>query len=559
MDSRFEFLLNHGSKLFSERTPLMSLWQEIGDHFYPERAHFTMPPILGRDFAGHLTTSYPLIMRRDLGNSITSMLRPKGKSWFSMRSRYEDDDDESKQWLEYASTVMRRAMYDRSAQFVRASKEGDHDFATWGQCVKSVELNPARDGLLYRCWHLRDVVWIEGPDGQVATVHRRWEPTVRELIDLFTKEKLHPDVVKHENEKPFETFEVRHIVIRSAEYDSMPGGQKWRTPYVGIFIDVKNKHVIEEKGLWSKYYVIPRWQTVSGSQYAYSPATVAALPEARLLQAMTLTLLQAGEKASDPPMLARQGVIRPDVDLRSGGVTWVDAEYDERLGEALRPVITDHSGLPYGIKLRENSLQVMADCFFLNKLNLPPPDHEMTAFEANQRVQEYIRAALPLFEPLEDDDNGQVCDETFGILMRNGAFGPVSNIPERLRGSDVQFRFESPLLKAEGMEKGMLLQQSAQLLAAAAQLDPAAAQIVDPKVALRDTLYGIGVPAKWMRTEKVVSLIEARQAKAQQQMQEVQEAALAGKAAEGVGKGAKALGEAFAAGGGAAAGGRAAA
>jgi Bacteriophage head to tail connecting protein len=546
MDQRFEYLIKHGDKLFGDRIAIMGLWQEIGDHFYPERSHFTMPPILGRDFAGHLTTSYPIIMRRDLANNITSMLRPKDKKWFNITSRHgEDDDDEAKQWLDYAAKVQKRAMYDRAAQFVRASKEGDHDFATWGQCVKSVELNAERNGLLYRCWHLKDVVWVEGNDGQICQVHRRWEPTIRELINYFSEKNLHPSVLVQKTEKPFETVEIRHVVLKSSDYDTMVGGQKWATPYVGVYIDIKNKHVIEERGLWSKFYIIPRWQTVSGSQYAYSPATVAALPEARLLQAMTLTLLQAGEKASDPPMLARQGVIRPDVDLRSGGVTWVDAEYDERLGEALRPVITDHSGLPYGIKLRENTLAVMSECFFLNKLNLPPPDHEMTAFEANQRVQEYIRAALPLFEPLEDDDNGQMCEETFGILLRNGAFGPASDIPESLQGRDVQFRFESPLMRAEGMEKGMLLQQSGQMLAAAAQLDPAAVHIVDAKTALRDALYGIGVPPKWMRPEKVVSLIEAREKQQQAAMQAAQTAAVEGEAIKRVGQGAAALGAAF--------------
>ena len=29
-----------------------------------------------------------------------------------------------------------------------------------------------------------------------------------------------------------------------------------------------------------RHYIVPRWQTVSGSQFAYSPGTVAALPDA---------------------------------------------------------------------------------------------------------------------------------------------------------------------------------------------------------------------------------------------------------------------------------------
>ncbi len=37
-----------------------------------------------------------------------------------------------------------------AAQFVRATKEGDHDFAAFGQAVIYVDRNRAGDTLLYR-------------------------------------------------------------------------------------------------------------------------------------------------------------------------------------------------------------------------------------------------------------------------------------------------------------------------------------------------------------------------------------------------------------------------
>jgi len=66
---------------------------------------------------------------------------------------------------------------------------------------------------------------------------------------------------------------------------------------------------------------------------------------------------------------------------------------------------------------------------FLNKLSLPPADREMTAYETGQRIQEYIRNALPLFEPMEMEYNGALCEDTFEALMRVGAFGSPQDIP----------------------------------------------------------------------------------------------------------------------------------
>jgi hypothetical protein len=128
-----------GNNLFGKRTQLMTLWQEIADNFYPERADFTLRRSLGDEFAADLTTSYPLIARRDLGNTLGSMLRPTAKRGFTRARRTKREDIEARRWLEWSEEVMRRAMYDRKSQFVRACKEGDHDFAAFGQCVISVE------------------------------------------------------------------------------------------------------------------------------------------------------------------------------------------------------------------------------------------------------------------------------------------------------------------------------------------------------------------------------------------------------------------------------------
>jgi len=79
-----------------------------------------------------------------------------------------------------------RAMYDRKAQFVRATKEGDYDFAAFGQCVLSREIDRREQTLLYRSWHLKDVAWAEKYNGQTPETHRKWQPTCADLVSLFS-------------------------------------------------------------------------------------------------------------------------------------------------------------------------------------------------------------------------------------------------------------------------------------------------------------------------------------------------------------------------------------
>lgn len=501
---------------FSNRGMLMSLWQEIAEQMYVERADFTITRTVGEDYAAHLTSSYPLLVRRDLGDQIGVMLRPSNKPWFHMRPRDESiKDNSSLRWLEWAEGTQRRAMYDRDAMFTRAAKEADHDYATFGQTVISVELNRFRNAFLYRTWHIKDVVWRENQDGKIDFVARRWKVAVSDLLRLFPKATFNQKLVNRAKKEPFAEVTVLHIVCTAELWDGEAKGR----PRVSIFYDCENEAVIEEVPIWNRIYVIPRWQTVSGSPYSFSPAAVAALPEARLLQAMTLTILEAGEKAVNPPLVATANVVKSDMQQFPGGVTWVDQEYDERLGEALRAMNIDVKGLPISLEMLQDSRSVLQQCFFLNKLRAfnPNSDPQMTAFQAGQIVQEYIRGALPLFEPMEMEYNGGLCEETFELGYRNGLFGSPLDIPEPLRNADMDFHFESPLHDAIEQQKGVKFLEFSQLVAAAVQLDPTTIHIPDAKVILRDVADGIRTPPNWLRTELQVEEAEDLAAKQQQQ------------------------------------------
>jgi hypothetical protein len=539
METRVKDLIRRGDGLFSNRKSLVSLWQEMAEQFYPERADFTVNRSIGTDFAANLSTSYPLLARRELGNIFSSMLRPLGTQWLKV-SVFRDDrvDNAGQRWLDRATEIQFRAMMDRKSYFDRACSQADHDYASFGQAVISVELNSTLDRLLYRNWHLRDVAWSEGPDGNIVEIHRKWKPTAKEVVERWptrASAKMKELAEKPDDQK----VECRHVVVLATRYE---GSKKFRTPYVSVYIDVTHGEVLAEEGSFDTIYAIPRWQTVSGSQYAHSPAMIAALPEARMIQAMSLLLLEAGEKAVDPPMVAVEEALRSDVNLIAGGITFTEADYDERQGEAVRPLFRDKSGLPFGLEMLRESRQTISEAFFLNKLNLPPAGNgTMTAFEVGQRIQEYIRSAMPLFGPTLTEYNGQVCDLTFERLFRVGAFGSPDEIPESLRGQDIEFKFESPLHDAADRAKGQKFMEMRDMLAMAVEMDPSVAVNVDTDAAFRAVLRSLGTPAEWIVPEEVAA--EARQMAAQKAEMESLSAGMAeaGGVMEQVGRGAQAM------------------
>jgi hypothetical protein len=89
------------------------------------------------------------------------------------------------------------------------------------------------------------------------------------------------------------------------------------------------------------------------------------------LQQMTLTMLEAGQKAVDPPLKATAEAIQGGVNTFAGGITWVDAQYDERAGAALERLMDRPGELNWGESLQDRIEKMITEAFFLNVINLP--------------------------------------------------------------------------------------------------------------------------------------------------------------------------------------------
>lgn len=500
-------ILSMSEHQFGLQAPMNSLWQLIADHFYPERADFTVRRNVGQEFADHLMDSYPLLVRRDLGDSLAAMLRDG--EWFNMGVD-DTPDYMGTDWLQTSTRKLRKLMYRREANFIKASKQGDHDFVTFGQCVKSVEMNKNKDGLLYRCWHLRDCAWWEDESGQVGGVVRKWDATKRDLVNYFGEDAVHPAVLKNLIEKPFDEVPCLHMVIPSEMYGDDELASRY--PFVSLYIDKRHQHLVQELGLNHKHYVIPRFHTIAGAPYAYSPATTVGLSDARTLQAMTHTLMEAAERYARPPIIATAKVVRGDVDLSADGITWVDDAYDERMGAALRTIPQDRGGWPIGDAERSRINETLNSAFYLSKLTLPEAGTNMTATEVIERMKQYRRENLPLFSPIEAEDNGQICELSFQIAMSNGLLGSPYDIPISLRGSDVEFKFESPLTVSENEQIAARYQQTTAMIGEAIALDPSVGADVNLSEALRSAVTGIGAPVTWLTSPEQKQTIQLQQA-----------------------------------------------
>lgn len=546
IDKKTQDLIQLGATLFSNKSSLDSFLDSIALNFYPERVYVmnNYSNMNGTVYGANLSTSFPILMRRTLGEVFGST-RPKSEQWFEITTNdYDEVDNDSKAWLDRATRLQRQFIYDNQSGFTRAMAQADQDFACFGQAVVGIEPHWRSGNLIHNCYRIRDCAWQIDYAGNVNQVFRRCNLRMMDVYHLFG-EKCSPKMMIDMKTAPYKLIQLFHIVMTKEDYENSYNNEseskfKIDKPFVSIVVDIINQHVIEAIAVPTLRYVIPRWVTFAGSQYALSGAVTIAIPDANLLQAMTLTMLDAAEKAASPPILAREDAVRGDIGLSANAVTVINGNYDGAVDEAIKMQTIDRSGIQFALKMLEDTRDALKNAFYINQINLKQPSEQMTAYQVSQIVKENARQLLALFQPIEEF-NSMVCETQFWELMNAGAFGDARLIPNQLKGANVSFKFKNALTEAQGENKAQLFAQLQAGIAQAATLDPTVANIVDVKVAFRDALYASGTPPKWLRNEDVVAEMDAQQAQAQQTQQLIAQLGAGGQAAEQIGKGAQAV------------------
>lgn len=527
-----QHLVSTGKRLFGAKDNYDQLNQEIATWFYPQRADFTQELTLGEEFADHLTSSTPYRMHRDLSSALGTMMRPANQEWFKLavQDLETDDDNPVQRHLQDMTKITSRILYSRMGNYKRAAAEADRDFTAFGCSVMSVTLNRARAGLNYKTWHLRDCAWSENEEGQVDTLYRKAMPTARGMAHMFGYENLPQDVKSNlDNKRPDAKHKILHAAIPLDMYDprrKFPRDAQYASVYVA-----EDGTILQEMPEFEFPYVVSRWQTIPGWAYGISPATTVGITDARLIERVSLTIIEAAEKATDPPLIATSEAINSPIDITAGAVTWVDYEYDERLGAPLRPLDLGKN-VSIGDQLLAQRELDMGSTFYLDKLNLPQGGQK-TAYETSQLVQEYIRNALPLFEPMEDEVTGAQLELTVAKALRMGAYGPLEQFPEALQDKDIRFEFFNPLREARERQTLGRYEETVRVLGTASQFDPNVIHDIDVDRMTRDTLAVTG-PAHWLRPKEEAAERKAQAREEADQQQDIAELQQGADAAQSV-------------------------
>ena len=534
-----EHALAFAMKLQSGRGNWDSLFERLAEMFLPNRVGFQSAYEPGEDLLDDLNSSAPILARRGLSAAVSTMLRPPGRPWFSGKVKFEqlNQDPEVRMWLEQVSSIMYSYMYDPRSKMELNLAMADDDLVTFGNACVRVGWDSAKMHLRYRVRPMAKCYFVTDSTGNIVGVVNFEMWTVRQLRDRFGDEKLSKNMKKDlSKSKPDldREYEIVHIVLPVSDAKAM--GMPFKQPYTSLWMSAKCKHALESKGYDYLPYLTPRWDLSTGETYGRSPAMVA-LGDAQLLQAMTETMIDAGEKVLNPAMWGHGDSINGQFDISAGSFNPIESS--GMMGN-YPPVNTINTGtLPKEIF---DFMQIVEErigaSFYRDILELPSArDSNLTATEINARLDQYMRQAAPVFSRIESNYNAPHIHLVYQILTEQRVLPPkpesVTQFEEFAGEEAIEFDYESPIKVARDKSEAMTIMEGLgvimqgagsfgeqAVMQVAENFNPdAIARMIGPKLDLPEWVF---VPLEEM--------MQAREARMKQQEMMAQ-AEMAGKAA----------------------------
>jgi hypothetical protein len=513
-------------------------WDDLARVLLPRRQGFASKTMDGDQRVDDVYDGTPMQAARSLANTVGAMIRPEGQDLTTIRARDDsvNQSGEAQDWLGRATEILNDSIRNPKARYRQATGEVDLDLVVLGTGILYVGMGDAQNHLLYQSVHLKDGYPMFSDEGLPVGLYRTKKMFLWQADAMFGKINLSKELQERiANSRGLDDKVDFLYAVSERKGVNIPDPLLSKNfPYEELWMETESKHIVREKGFQEFPFVIPRWDTSSGEEYGRSPGMIA-LPDSNTLQAMGETILVAGQRLADPPIMAPNDGAFQEVNTFPGGMSYYDVETASQVGgNPFFPMISG-ANLPVTRDMQTDIRNQVAAAFFKNILTLPQNGPQMTATEIIQRKDEFIREVGPVFGRFETDYNQPVAERSFRLLFREDAF---PEIPEALAGQDIKFTFDLPVNKIKKQVQSAAATQWAAEIMQMAQIAPEAKHMVNIDALARFKADAAALPHDIMNTaEEVQAKVQAEQ----QQMAQMQQMQAMEKMAGAADKGAGAM------------------
>lgn len=505
MAANIKFLLERYGKMKTLRSPFDRDLLDIRDLVRPITVSFN-------NITGQFNMTRPELMYdgtapqalEDLAGALASYLTNPAERWFEIQleGNYQASiDPESLAWLEQTTEIIYNQYRNENVNLNATLHECYLDIGGFGTTCAYQEWNQKLDCLSFSSKPLAQCFFMEDNTSHIDTVTRIMTWTVRQIKQEFG-EVLPKKLMEIKDQD--QHCEVLHFVFPRTDriVGKVDGANK---PYASVWMCLTTEEILQENGYDSFPYHVGRWTKLAGEIYGRGPAKKC-LPDIKMLNQMEKTLLKAGQKQVDPPLVLRnEGFLLP-IKTSPGALIYKEDE------EAQITPLRFEGNLPWGEEKAEQKRRFIEKCFCADWIRMEKENVEMTAYEVQDRRDEKLRMLAPMLGRLVNELHSPMIARSYFLLNQRGKIPPA---PMSLTGQHLRVGYLSPASRAQTGAKATLISRHLQDLLPFAQTNPEILDSINIDGVARELAIARGIPRTVLRTEDEVAQI--REGRKQQQ------------------------------------------
>lgn len=520
-------LLRDQSTFESQRSTFDAMNQRIADLIWPAAALFqTQKSTQGdrRDMFTFDATGSLALPR--FAAAVESIICPRTQQWHGLGPLNEELEKipSVRRYCEALTRSLFKARYAAPAGFTYATGEHFQSLGAFGNGCTFLDDDVGRS-LRYRAM-FPGVIWVATDHaGRVNRVHRKLSLTARQAQGLF-RDNLPKPVADALKKNPEQSFDFLHCVMPRQDLD--PGRRDFRgMALASYYVMVGFGDWLEEGGYRRMPYLFSRFSTAPGETYGRGPASMV-LPTLNTANEQGKTLLRAGQRAVDPPLMTVDDDGLDGFNLKSAAI---NPGYLSADGTPLAVPFVSGSNLPWGAEAIADSRHVINDAFFVTLFQILMDSPQMTATEALLKAQEKGELLGPSVGRQQSEWAEPMIERELDILSRVPRLLPPMPPELAEAGGLLAVKHSSPLDKLRRAGEGAAMLRHVEAITPVAQFKPEVLDGINWTKWGRTLAEIQGVPADVQLSEEESDAVTSGNAEQAQMAQMVQAAPLAGKAA----------------------------
>jgi hypothetical protein len=470
-----------------------TLFEGIRTYIYPTTASFSASNPGDRALDRNAKIFDPTAERAhsDLVGAIMSGMTNQAMRWFEMSVVDQKllRVKAIKRHLEDATDQILALLSDTAVRFYPAIHEAYYEITGLGTGV----LFKRGRGLKSRfeTVPLADIFFEENDEGLVDVVYRPIWMTPKQLFDQFPEMS---DEVRRQVEHRLSGYPSTRIKVVHTVRPNQGNGKKAHK-FESVYALCEGQYVLEVNGYKRFPFYIGRWEKIAGREAMGRSPAMKALKDAKVLNNMVRTNLEAGEKVVQPPLQAPFQSFTRKLNLTSKAVNYYKST--PGLPPAVATPLVTVGNLPIGLEMENQRRRAIQESFYID-LIAEGKQGRMTSLEVAQREQERLGRMAPQMSRIQTEILGPLLLALYEELVDDGIIGEP---PAELSASQVAPIYNSPLARAQRQANSIGLQRFLNSISVVGQIAPEVLKTIHPLRLVEEMREIESVPLKVMRTE----------------------------------------------------------